>query len=79
MKSAEGCSRFFGKISSWLDGDLTASEAEPLEEHIGECPACHRYAESLKALKQCLGSGCDDCSEAAGIVDDCLRKFLSGK
>ncbi|HPA27927.1 MAG TPA: zf-HC2 domain-containing protein [Acidobacteriota bacterium] len=79
MKTDESCSAFFEIISDWTDGELPAASEKTLLEHLDRCASCRRYAESLRALKKCLASGCGECSEAAALVDECVRKFLSGK
>ena len=79
MKTEEGCSAFFEMISDWSDGDLPSSVEEKVLKHLNQCSSCRRYAESLTALKKCLAGGCSDCSDAEAAVDECVRKFLSGK
>jgi len=41
--------RFRLWLSAYLDGELTAAEAEALERHLIACPACQREMESLRA------------------------------
>ena len=36
-------------LSAYLDGQLTAAEAEALESHLGVCPACRQMLEELRA------------------------------
>lgn len=47
-------------ISAALDGELTSSEREFVEEHIKTCPACLKYAHDLKKLSSALKTWGDE-------------------
>jgi len=79
MKISGDCAKFFEHVSDFVDGSLPATEKAALEKHLEGCRACLHYAESLTALKECLKNGCSDCAGVTGIVEDCVKKFLSNK
>ena len=53
------CARWEERLALFVEGDLPAREAGPLEAHLGECAACREFAsalgESQAAVKE-LGS-----------------------
>ena len=42
------CEEIFAKLSEYLDGELDPSICATLEDHMGDCPPCERFLESLK-------------------------------
>lgn len=42
--SPEVCEGIVKRVSSYLDGDLTAAECRALEQHCRTCASCHRRA-----------------------------------
>ncbi len=42
-----GCTRYQSDGMRWLDGELTAPEAERYQAHVRECDECRRELESL--------------------------------
>ena len=45
-----GCGRYIAWLSARLDGELTAREAQELEAHLAQCPACRALASQLAAM-----------------------------
>ena len=43
------CKEIFASLSEYLDGELDASLCEELEGHLGECPPCVRFLDSLRS------------------------------
>jgi anti-sigma factor RsiW len=40
------------KVSLWIDGELTADEAEQLDRHVAACPVCGSAREDFLRLRQ---------------------------
>lgn len=41
--------RFLGRLSAYIDGQLSPGESEALEAHLTGCPSCRRHLEELQA------------------------------
>lgn len=50
------CERARGRLSAWLDGELTPAAAEALEEHLAACPGCAAERERLAAVRDAFRS-----------------------
>jgi predicted anti-sigma-YlaC factor YlaD len=48
----EECKRVFEMLSEYLDGGLPENVCEEVGEHIGDCPPCIAFVESLKKTKE---------------------------
>lgn len=48
------CKRWEPLYSSFLDGEISASEQAALREHLSHCAACHEELESLRGLSEML-------------------------
>ena len=48
--------RVMGLSSEYLDGELEAGPAEMVERHIGVCPPCRAFVNTLRATVSMLGS-----------------------
>lgn len=53
MSSARGhggprCRELFDKLSELLDGELDQAICAEIEGHLGDCPPCQRFLESLR-------------------------------
>jgi RNA polymerase sigma-70 factor (ECF subfamily) len=46
--SPEQCREVFEMLSEYLDGELPADACEQIERHIGDCPPCIEFVESLR-------------------------------
>jgi anti-sigma factor RsiW len=79
MKITGDCALFFEQMSEYIDGSLSGTDRLKLEDHLKKCPSCLHYADSLKALRECLRNNCKDCAGVSKLVDDCVKKFLSTK
>ena len=42
------CREIFARLSEYLDGELEADLCSRLEEHMGGCPPCEAFLESLR-------------------------------
>ena len=42
------CRELFSRLSEYLDGELDASICEETETHLGDCPPCQQFLESLR-------------------------------
>ena len=45
---SESCRELFSRLSEYLDGELDVSICEQTETHLGECPPCQQFLESLR-------------------------------
>ena len=50
------CKSVESRLSAYLDGELTGQEMFCLRDHLNRCCQCREEAESLKGLKQLIGS-----------------------
>ncbi len=41
------CRSVIDSLSEYLDGSLAATQSEPLESHLNQCPPCHAYKVDL--------------------------------
>jgi len=48
------CKRITGRLSAYLDGELSPRAAERLEAHLGACPACAAQLQGLRHLHHAL-------------------------
>jgi outer membrane lipoprotein-sorting protein len=58
-------------LSAWLDGELNASEALVVEEHLQTCDECARTIEELGAVRRIVRA------QPAGDVPDLVEEILS--
>jgi len=65
------CDEAQAGLSLALDGELPADGAEPLAVHVSACPACTRFNNQLRAIRQGLRF------EALGEVPDVAPKVLT--
>lgn len=42
------CREIFARLSEYLDGELPPDVCEQMAAHIGDCPPCVEFVESLK-------------------------------
>src|SRR5262245_44201333 len=60
----EDCERTRELLSRWVDGHLSASDAEAIRLHLGGCAACDRERRQLEKLEFSLKSvWCPMCHE----------------
>ena len=50
------CSQFTDKLSAYIDNELSPSELDELERHIGSCDLCQNEIQVLKSTKHTLKS-----------------------
>jgi predicted anti-sigma-YlaC factor YlaD len=43
-----GCREIFARLSEYLDGELDPESCTHLDEHMGDCPPCRAFLESLR-------------------------------
>ena len=44
----ESCRQLFERLSEYLDGELPEDLCGKIDEHMGDCPPCRRFLESLQ-------------------------------
>lgn len=42
------CKEIFAALSEYIDGELPPGLCEQIESHIGDCPPCIEFVESLR-------------------------------
>jgi anti-sigma factor RsiW len=42
------CRELFARLSEYLDGELTEATCAGVEAHLGDCPPCQAFLESLR-------------------------------
>jgi anti-sigma factor RsiW len=42
------CLKIFRRLSAYLDGDLPGNVCEEIRKHVGDCPNCEVFVESLR-------------------------------
>jgi len=42
------CRELLGGLSEYLDGELDLAACEKVREHMGDCPRCQEFLESLR-------------------------------
>ena len=50
------CDEVVELASGLVDGDLTPTEQDRVEEHRSRCPGCSRYLDQVRELRRLLGS-----------------------
>lgn len=46
--ASPGCREMFARLSEYLDGELDPGICEEIESHLGDCPPCQAFLESLR-------------------------------
>lgn len=69
------CQKMRERISMRLDGELNASEAKELEEHLKMCPSCQEYEQSLIELSRKMKSWKDE-KTPADLQERLFRRIL---
>lgn len=59
--------------SNSVDGTLTDSEKQKLEEHLAECPSCAALKEDLKQMHSMLAV--DETEPPAGLHDSIMERL----
>lgn len=68
------CSRVFALLSEYLDQELAPATCDELEEHLGGCPECIQFVQSLKrSVQLCRHYG--DCRTAPPIDPEVMAGF----
>ena len=67
------CKDFTDFIGRYLDGELSEEEAAAFSGHMGICPSCIDYLESIKTVQGCCKGMCDENDE---IPEDVPEKLI---
>ena len=62
--------------SNSVDGTLTDSEKQKLEEHLAECPSCAALKEDLEQMHSMLAV--DETEPPAGLHDSIMERLRAG-
>ena len=46
--TSEECKQVFEQLSEYIDGELPPDLCEQLDRHIGDCPPCVQFVQSLR-------------------------------
>jgi RNA polymerase sigma-70 factor (ECF subfamily) len=71
----DDCRELFARLSAYLDGEISAGEREQIERHLGGCPPCLEFVESLRKT---IGL-CHDFEPSGApppVPDELKRKLL---
>jgi anti-sigma factor RsiW len=47
-RGSESCREMFARLSEYLDGELDPEICSGIEDHMGDCPPCQAFLESLR-------------------------------
>ena len=47
-RDARKCQELFSRLSEYLDGELDAGICSEIDSHLGDCPPCVAFMESLR-------------------------------
>lgn len=61
------CARWEEKIALYAEGDLPERDTRRVEEHLGECPECRRFAAALAESQLAVKSLRGEAPEAAAL------------
>jgi RNA polymerase sigma-70 factor (ECF subfamily) len=60
----ESCRELVERLSEYLDGELPAGLCDQIDAHMGDCPPCQVFLESLRRTVRWVGeSGADGIPE----------------
>lgn len=68
------CSELVELVTEYLEGALSADDAERFEEHLTLCPACVAHFDQMRATIGVTGRLREE-DLAAGLADDLLAAF----
>jgi len=74
------CSQYIGLISAYADGELTDSDKEYVEEHLGACVNCSALLELYRAISAAESGSCVPAPEElrAGVMEKVLSDDAPG-
>lgn len=52
---SEGCREMLARLSEYLDGELDDALCRQFDAHMGDCPPCQDFLESLRRTVDVLG------------------------
>lgn len=70
------------RISAYLDGELSPSEASVVQQRLADDPACRQYAEELRSIHRTFASAQAPVFQndlASGVVAEALRRQATGE
>lgn len=74
--TAPGCERIgLADLTDYAAGELSASEAATLEEHLFSCPACAGRAAEVEALARAIGPAFRSAAVGGFVTDDILNRL----
>jgi anti-sigma factor RsiW len=50
------CVQIVELVTDYLDGELDPEQRQLVEEHLADCPPCHRYVEQIRVTMNQLGA-----------------------
>jgi anti-sigma factor RsiW len=68
------CKQYTVLLSCCLDGNVTETEQETVEEHLKTCPGCARYFSELRQMKEAF-DGDEDIDVPETLLSDILAKL----
>jgi anti-sigma factor RsiW len=69
------CTQPDTELQAWFDGELEPSQAQRVQQHVAECPACQRRLQCLETLRAALQAR-TAAHRAPADVHDRLRRHL---
>jgi len=79
VDESHSCAELFDALSLVADGETVEAKCHAVLEHVGDCPPCRRYLDSLKATRAALGAQgaapALDEAEVVRLLDECRRSL----
>ena len=75
------CREMFARLSEYLDEELPPNLCEQIEDHLGDCPPCEKFLESLRRTVELTRSLPPDRlpDEVRRAASDAWRKLQAGR
>lgn len=75
------CKDFADFIGRYLDGELSEAESREFAAHMGVCPSCIDYMESIKTTRDCCRCICDDpeAEVPADVPEELIQAILKAR
>ena len=75
------CKEYVDFIQRLLDGELSEGERREFDAHMGICPSCIDYRESIKTTRKCCKGLCEEGGDQlpADVPEQLIQAILKAK